>query len=197
MSTVLQVLKSAYRRANLLGMASTVEGTELDSILSSIGVERIQGFYQKLATAGVLGTLEDYYADADYEAEENQQVFNSGGDTITLPASIIDDSTGLTRAPKHGAVVVIIDGSVSPFEAETHIYDAHKGWIDVTELAAADYAPLTSTYDEHIKNLLAEYLAAEDGTPITALLQRDAAQAKLALASLDGKTKKVVRHTYF
>ena len=197
MSTCLEVLKSAYRRANLLAMASTVSGTELDSILSSVGMERLQGFYNKLALNGGLGRLEEYYANANYEAEENQQVFNSGGDTITIPDTVVDDSTGLTRAPRHGAVVVVINGAVDPFTVETNIYDSHSGWLEISSLAAADYAPLSRTHDEHLKNLLAEYLAAEDGTPVTDLLRRDVAKANLALASMYGNTRKNGKFVYY
>lgn len=180
MSTVQEVIRSSYRRSNIVAA-----GVTLNAVLSNIGIERLQGMYLKWLGDGLFGPLTDYFADDDYEAKEFERVFNSAGNTITIPATITDEDTGAERAPIDGAVIVVIDASVTPRTVSIQIYDAHYGWSEVNGLTMSSYAPLSGRYEEHLKNVFAMELLSEfpvDGMP-TPLQTRLAQMARLSIAS--------------
>ncbi len=191
MTTCLTVMKTAYRRSGVLGV-----GVELTSAQRDVGMDCLQGMFTSMVNGGMFGRLTDYNAEDDYEAKEGDRVL-ANGFVITLPDTVIDDITGLERPPVDGSVIVIVENDTDPFTHEVHIYSANRGWVIANGLGYADVCPLSDSFEEEIKNLLAEQLAGENGIPLTNVLMKNVAKAKLAIASKYSVPRKAARHTFY
>jgi len=178
MTTCRDVIKSAYRRSGIMAA-----GTNLNASQSNIGMERLVGLYQNLIEGGMFGRVEDKYLDsAVYTAEEGQRVYQSVAATVTIPTTVTDKSTGLTRQPLDLAFIIVVDPVTEV--PEYWLFDRMRGaWSAVHGLTLTSQAPLTPRHDEAIKDLLAEALLEETGQPMPRELLRRVGRARLALAT--------------
>lgn len=192
MTTCSEIINSAYRRAGVIG-ASVVP----DNLQATIGLERLVGLYERMAQS-LLGTVDEYYlASGAYTAVENQRIFKaSGTSVITLPVTVVDASTGRTRAPLDGALVLVADPNTTiPVK---WIYNAaYAKWQDMATLAAGDVAPLTGQYTEALKDILGVLLCDENYLEPSKMLATNAALGKLAIASRYTTTKSSAKQVFF
>jgi len=178
MTTCRDVIKSAYRRSGVMAA-----GVNLNASQANIGMERLIGLYQTLIEGGMFGRVCDKYIDTvTYTAEEGQRVYKSVASTVTIPPTVVDTGTGLTRQPLDLAFIIIVD-PVSG-EPEYWLFDRMRGqWAAIHDLTLTAQAPLTPRFDEQIKDLLAEALLEETGQPTPGELLRRVGRARMTLAT--------------
>jgi len=105
MTTCRDVIKSAYRRSGIMAA-----GVNLNASQANIGMERLVGLYGSLIEGGMFGRICDKYLDTDtYTAEEGQRVYQSIPATVTIPTTVVDTGTGLTRQPLDLAFIIVVD----------------------------------------------------------------------------------------
>jgi hypothetical protein len=204
MATCAEVIRSAFRRSGVAAAAVTLSAAN-----QQIGLERLQGMYIEWVGSGLFGKFCDYYlTSGDYTAKEFQRIFKADdASVVTIPDTVTDACTGLTRAPLDGACIVVVDPNTSEtqtepetdagFEAGIHLYDALKGWSTLNDLEVTDYAPLSGRFEEGIKSLLAVALCDEYGYSIPPKLARDAGMAKLRIVSRNDRPRKPSRVEYY
>lgn len=167
MPTCRAVEDRSAKRFRVLQVGDNLEADEAEeahSVLSGLYLDALE----KEAKPGLKRVL---VTTSTYTAGEDELIAYSGvtSATITLPTTVVDTKTGLTRAPKDRAVVMIPGAT-----AQAWIYDEMYGdWVEVCGLEQADYAPLSNTNMEALSGALAMYLAGEYGRtlePVTAAL---------------------------
>lgn len=186
------IITSAYRRSQVGAAGVTLGPTQL-----SVGLELLRGMYERMAR-GLLATVSPFYlSSGNYTALENQRIYKaSAGSVITLPATVVDDTTGETRAPKDGAVIEVVD----PVAKTTtiNIYNArYASWQDVSNLTSTDVAPMVYEHEEDLKNILGLIICGENGLKPPPSLSIQAALGKLAIATRPGVTSDPVAHEFF
>jgi hypothetical protein len=178
MSSVRDVIKSAYRRSGVKAAGANITAVEYNT-----GIERLQAMYDKMVSDGLFGRFTDkrLTSATAYEAKERERVYNPSGAVVTYPTSVLDCISGLTRTPLDGTIIsVIVPGS----DPEIKIWDAFRGeWQATKGLTLSSFAPMTSMFDDAIKNFLAVVLADDVGNPVSPLLAKQASTAKLSLSN--------------
>ena len=187
------IIRSAYRRSG----AAAAE-TPLDAPDATVGMERLQGMYISFFTGGLFGVLTEYYlSTGDYTAKEYDRIFQADPTSvITVPTTVVDDVTGLTRTPRDGAIIVIVDPVAGV--PSMQIYNGMMGqWQEVQGLVIADIAPLAYQFDEQLKDLLGAYICDDTGMEVPKVLALNAKLAKLSLSARFGRKRKVGTPEYF
>lgn len=182
MTSVTDTLKSAFRRAGI-----NAAGRNMTSTQEGVGLERTQGLYNWMVGSRLFGELtpklltsNDNYIAKEWEIVTEPAAYAG---VVSFPATVKDTDDGNTRAPKDGAMIVVVNPTTHA--PNIAIYDAMLGnWQQTQGLVLTDYAPLTHRFDENIKNLLAGMLADDGGYPISKPLAVQIGLAKIALASL-------------
>lgn len=157
MATCRAVENRAAKRFTVLAIGENLEAdeaAEAHSVLVGMYLDAIE----KSAKPGLTRVL---VTTSTYTAGEDELIAYSGvtSSSITLPATVVDAKTGLTRAPKDRSVVMIPGATPHAF-----IYDEMYGdWVDCADLAQTDYAPLSNTNMEALSGALAMFLAGEYG----------------------------------
>lgn len=191
MSTCQDIIKSACRRGGLVG-----KGVILDAELANIGLERLIGIYRTMSN-GLLGQVVDYYlTSGPYTATEQQRIYQADGTSvITIPVSLTDADTGITRAPLDGALIIVVrPGSVQVIWLYNTIIAA---WQDIVTLGLTDVAPMSGEFDEQLKDMLAVLMCNEAGLPVPPETSRGAALGKVAIASRYQTRAKASCNEYF
>lgn len=192
MTTCSDVINSAYRRSGVLGLAVIPNSEQ-----ATVGFELLKGMYERMAQ-GLFGSLVDYYlSSGNYTAKENQRIYKvSGASVITIPPTVTDASTGLTRAPMDGAFIGITD-PVTNVPA-LWIYNTGLGkWQELYTLAITDVAPLSAQFEEPLKFMLAVLLCDENSMEPTRMLASNAGLGKLAIASRYSSARKSTVQVYY
>lgn len=127
-------------------------------------LKHFQNMLLGLPSLGMAGQLTDIRTNADYPADETQdlienvRLFNSSGSaiTVTLPTRIYDptnrdsDDNGY-RAPRNGAVF-----KVAGSDPETHVWISYLGaWAQLEGLGLSDSQPLGAEFEEALQTMLA------------------------------------------
>ncbi len=164
MSTCREVENRTAKRFSVLEIGENLEAdeaAEAHSVLVGVYLDALE----RSAKPGLTRVL---VTSATYTAGEDELIAYDGvtSATITLPVTVVDTKTGLTRAPKDRAVVMI-PGTT----AQAYVYDEMYGdWVDVCGLAQTDYAPFSNTNMEALSGALAMYLASEYSRPLDPML---------------------------
>lgn len=190
MATVLETLKSAYRRSGLVAA-----GVNLNQTQTAVGLERLQALYRGMLASGLLGLFTDVYLEDDtaYEANEQERVYNGEVATVTFPVTVLDDITGKTRAPRDGAAIVVVNPDTNV--PVIKIYDAVLvQWQSIESLTIGVTAPMTHRYDNQIKDLLAVDLLGETPLSPSPKLVRDASLARLTIGSRYDQPRKPLNY---
>jgi hypothetical protein len=134
-----EIITEALEENGMRGLGDTPSHEEM-----ARGLKRLQSMWNAGVESGLFGRVEEYYATADYEAEEGQRVY-SGGYTITLPTAIEDeDSETNYRRPRDFAMVQVVNASDDP---EVSLYDAHEAeWKRIDNLTEAGECPFGRRY---------------------------------------------------
>lgn len=176
MATCRDIIKSAYRRSGVKAAASNINDVQYE-----VGIELLQDMYYGFISGGMFGRADDVLVEsATYTAAENQRIY-VGVDPCTVTIPEVFNDRGVNRRPKAGAFIihVLYDGTM-----KAYLWDAwSQAWVLCSSLALDDVAPLGDEYGESIKNLLAVKIADDVGSPVSPLLLRRAATAKMSLAS--------------
>lgn len=193
MSTVLEVIQAGWRRSGVIGAGVIIDATKKD-----VGLERLQALYKDMSE-GLFGRMTDVVltTNAAYTANEFERVVNTAGAVVTLPATVNDKfaEASILRTPMDGCIIqVVVPGS----EPVTSIYDAAKAqWQPIDALVLTDHCPLTTRWDDAIKNLLAVMLADDVGVPVGPVLAKRAGSARLSIASRYGSARRTDATEYF
>lgn len=156
MTTCTTIIERAYRKARLRGPTEAPTAAE-----AAAGLETLQAYYLELVADGAFGRLTEVIVTDDYEAGENERIYNTSGGavTITLPETVVDDLTGEDRPPRDRSLVVV---SGSPQAA--HIYSAALGaWQEITSLTQNSTAPLAELSVDGLASAVAVRLSNENG----------------------------------
>ncbi len=155
MASCREVENRTAKRFSVLQIGENLEAdeaAEAHSVLVGVYLDALE----RSAKPGLTRVL---VTSATYTAGEDELIAYDGvtSATITLPVTVVDVKTGLTRAPKDRSVVMI-PGTT----AQAYIYDEMYGdWVDVCGLAQTDYAPFSNTNMEALSGALAMFLAGE------------------------------------
>ena len=144
---------------------------------SDIGLQALKALYVQLVTGGRFGPITDVAVTAAYTAGENERIADLSGVAVavTLPASVVDAVTGLSRAVEDRSVVQIVGGS-------TWIYDTGQGaWVDTQAITLASQLPLGHRFMTALAALLAVVVAPELGVsaPETVVTLAESGRAQL------------------
>lgn len=191
MATVLNVIESAYRRSGVLPA-----GANVDSVQHGVGLDRLQSLFREMADS-LFGAVTEYQLpdNTAYEATEFQRIINTYAAVITMPLVVRDDFSGEERPPLDCAVNIEVTPGGEP---HVWLYESNRGeWQDTSTLTLVGYCPLTTRWEEGVKNLLAAAIADDIGNPITPFLAKRAGSARLAIASRYGSQRRPVPTEFF
>lgn len=183
MATCQDVIRSAYRRAGIIAASVTLNATQ-----AAVGMERLQGMYQGWVSNAMFGRFCDYFLQTgDYTANEYDRIYkNDPTSVVTIPLTLRDKDTGLTRAPIDNSIISVIDPV--GHDPLVYIYNAFAArWDNVQDLLLTSVAPLSIAYEDALKDILAVSLSDELGMPITPDL---GLRAKLGLLKIASKYSK-------
>jgi len=212
MATPLQICTLALSKLGISGGARKPRQVDLD-----LALDTLKDLYSFYVTSGALGrainTVLNEPMDC-YVAHENERILRASEDVedIQLPLTITRESfnnldynslrdvvvpTIGSRAPRHGAFVVVNDAFTS--SQMIFIYDGHSNqWCTVNDLTLDEdsFAPLmvnTNGAAARLAVMLADHFSA-DLHPVTA---RDALMFDAALVQAMGEFEDIVPGTYF
>jgi hypothetical protein len=152
------------------------------------GLTVLQTLYDSWLTGGMFGRLTDVYEPGSYEAGEGERVFLDTGGTLTLPTEIDSD-----RKPRD---LVAIEGFVSGGTRVAYIWD-RTAWVQITDLAEADEAPLSNRGVNGLAACLAVAYADEFGPQVGPGVLMQCRSFKTALSYKFGSERDVVAGTWF
>jgi hypothetical protein len=150
--TVQELIRRAYRLAGYLKMDDQPTVSEMTN-----GIEALQGVLHEVLVQ--YARLTDVIIEDDYEAGENERVFNYGTPsyTVTPPTTIEDAVTGEDRPPRNGAMIEVSDPT-----PQQYVWVSHFGaWKQLHDLSISDSNPLGPAHDQDLAALLAVRLSAE------------------------------------
>lgn len=157
MATCRDITKGALRKIGKLGA-----GREPRAADASDALEALQGLYRSLINSGAFGRLRDVTPLTDYVAGENERIFRTTADTLTITLPELVDDDGASYSPLDCSVVIISDvfsGVTTEF-----IYDANQHvWRSLYDLTDDSNAPLSARDAEGLKALLALQIVDEYG----------------------------------
>jgi len=169
MTTCRELITAAYRKARVRG-----RGDVLDAEEAQDGLVTLQSFYDELVSEGMFGRLTDVIITADYEANEQERVFNTdlddGGELfdVTLPREVDDDETADGARPPRDLSLIVVAGA----STQNFVYSSPLGgWDTLTGLALETEAPLGERGADALACLFAAFIAEENGKtigPVTA-----------------------------
>ena len=150
--SVRDTLEGAIAWTGARPLGDTPEDGEMTACLA-----HFQNMLLALPSLGMAGQLTDVIITADYEAGENERIFNTDLDDgdepfqVTLPREIEDDAVESgSRPPRHGAVVKIAGD-----DGQTFVYIAYLGaWVTLQGLALNDDQPLGAEFEEALQTML-------------------------------------------
>lgn len=143
MTTCRDIITLGLQMARIVPLGQTPTDTE-----AATGLDVLQGIYDGWFANSLFGTFKDVYKTDAYTAEEFDRVTNSGG-TITIPTTIVDEETGLTRAPRDLAAIVVIASGA----ATNRVYSG-GAWRVCSGLTLGSTAPLA---DRNVAGLAAYF----------------------------------------
>jgi hypothetical protein len=155
-TTVLEVISDALFEIDQIAIGASPSAEEAD-----FGLNVFQSMLDHWVNQGTFGQLNDYIASGAYTAKEQDRILNDGY-TISLPTSVVDLLTGLTRPPLDLSIVQVLTAGSSP---ETSIYDAQTAqWVRLDGLALTDTAPLANRGRHGLASALAIPMAGNRAT---------------------------------
>ncbi len=163
MATVLEIIGGAIAELGVDEAEAALSG-DIPAWEADRGLRVLQAMFREAVDRGVFGRVEDYLADANYEAEEGQRVY-SAGFTITLPTTITDADTGDDRRPRDLAMIQVVNAATDP---QISIYDANvAAWTRIDNLTLdLDPCPLSGRNRHGLECALARRLAGSLRAPV-------------------------------
>lgn len=142
--TVADIIARAITLSGLRGFNQTPGADETAAALTT---------FQNMLLSLPRTVLTDVLITANYAANENERITNSGGPwVVTKPTTITDADTGALRAPRNGAVIEVANAT-APMR---HIYITElAGWQQVTGLTLTSVQPFGPEHDEGLTAMLA------------------------------------------
>lgn len=185
MTTCRDIIARAFRKLKVYAPGEEPSADDLAD-----GLDELQGLYEAWGSGGLFGRLNDTLQSAGYEASPFDRVQISGG-TVTLPTSLSEDD----EAPPYALSFIEVIDTDAP--SVTRYLFENGEWLDVSELAATDEAPLSSRGRAGLVACLAVNLAEEYGAEIGPALLRQAGAFKTALSLKLGSTAQRSGADYF
>jgi len=186
--TISDLIKAALVELGIYDPNEDISSAEADR-----GLIVVQGVYDDLWNQAMFGRMTDVIATASDDAEEFTRV-QVGAFTITLPSSVDDPITGVTRPPIDLCPVELVTEGQDPAR---HLYDATRGeWVTLNGLALTDEPPLNNRGKFGLTCLMAVHLAgARAAVPVTT--QLTAARFMKSLATKRASTRRDQGSEYF
>lgn len=184
MTTCRTIITRSLQLARVVGIGRDPRATESD-----LGLEVLQGMYDAMFADGMFGRLTDYYATANYTAEEGQRIIADGA-TITVPDVITND--GDPRTPRDLAAIAIITDT----DELNYVFSGGR-WELASNLTLDSTAPLATRDTIGLASLLAIELGATFGKePLPATIRRGLS-FKGSVSYKLGSTQPVREGTYY
>ena len=190
MATCREVITLALKKAR-----QVTPGEDPTADMAEDALATLQSIYDEAVGGGWFGSLTDVLVSEDYEASENERVFNNTDTSlsITCPETVTDAFTGDERPPRDRSVVVIAGSTVEAF-----LYSAQRGaWDDLTDLALDDFAPLSDRSKDGLASLLAVRLGEEYGAEIGPAIKGAAAVFTSMISHKRDSQRQSVQANYF
>ena len=188
MATCREVITLALKKAR-----QVMPGEEPSADSADDALNTLQSIYDEAVGGGWFGALTDVLTDADYEAGENERVFNTSDATlnITCPETVTD--CGDERAPYDRSLVVIVGATPAAY-----LYSSPRGsWDPLDSLSLDDFAPLSERSYDGLASLLAVRLGEEYGADIGPATKGAAAVFTSLISNKRDRQRQPVRATYF
>lgn len=206
--TNLDIIKKAMRKLHVLAV-----GSQPTAAQTANGMDTLQDLIMELVEIGAFGRLQDVIADDDATAREWLRIRADSGVTITLPTTItqaianswpdafsggndgedygwgsVDGTTNYPRPPLHMAPIVVVD---SDGNETCSIYSAWKGqWITVNNLGSGDSFPFAIGLRNGFAAMLAERLADDFSTQVSAETARQANWCRMSITNKFGSSRR-------
>lgn len=186
----LDIIQSGFRKSGLIG-----NGVSIGTREQTLGLELLGAFFRSSLT-GLFGKLTDVYVTTSpYTAHEGERITKGVPVVaVTFPLTVVDADTGQTRAPKDGAVIVVVDPTTGVPDAR--MWDAWTGsWqsliMDTTTSLTA-YCPMSGRFEQSLSDILSVLILSEGGMPISPARASRAAMARQNIATrYDNRTEKL------
>ena len=190
MATCRDVITLALKKAR-----QVMPGEEPSADSAADALNTLQSIYDEAVGGGWFGSLTDVLTDEDYEAGENERVFNTSDATlnITCPETVTDDFSGDERAPYDRSLVVIVGATPAAY-----LYSSPRGsWDPLDSLALDDFAPLSERSKDGLASLLAVRLGEEYGAEIGPATKGAAAVFTSMISHKRDSQRQPVQANYF
>ena len=190
MATCRDVITLALKKARQIMPGETPSADSAADALNTL-----QSIYDEAVGGGWFGALTDVLTDEDYEAGENERVFNTSDATlnITCPETVTDDFSGDERAPYDRSLVVIVGATPAAY-----LYSSPRGsWDPLDSLALDDFAPLSERSLDGLASLLAVRLGEEYGAEIGPATKGAAAVFTSMISHKRDSQRQSVQASYF
>lgn len=170
------IVQRAMRMLNTIGIGAALDADEAAEAMTAF-----QDMLMSLPALGLGGPLDDVLISANYTAGENEAITDSSGSAvITKPTTVVDDDTGLDRAPRNGAVIQI-NGASSP---TIWVYVAYlQAWKQFTGLTLNSESPLGPVHNEGLAAMLAVRIA----SPTTQISNNVALMAEKGINDINAR----------
>jgi hypothetical protein len=191
MATCRQIVTTALRKLRVVG-----EGNPAPVAYDAqSGLEILKGWYLSAVNGGLFGRMTEVVATSDYTAKEFERIRKDDVLTVTLPTTVTDTISGLTRAPIDlAAVVVTEDGE----DAIHNLYDAALGsWVVLDDLTLDSVAPLSTRGPDELACHLAMLMADEFGGTVGQVTLSRAGRFIIQISYRNASPRRAVDHEFY
>lgn len=191
MATCREIITSALRKPNLIAMGEAPAAEDAAEALTIL-----QSLYDEMVALGSFGRLAEVIITADYEAGENERIYNNGAVTysVTLPETIDDAAAeNGVRPPRDCALVAVVGASPAAY-----IYTASRGaWDDMSGLGLSSYAPLSDRSRDGLAALLAVRVCEANGRSVPQVVANTASAFRRLVTQRNNSPRSETMGTYF
>lgn len=187
MPTCRDIITRALRKARVYAAGETPSDDDMED-----GLDELQNLYEQWGVGGMFGRLSDVYTNSDYEAAPNERVTVTDSAVVTIPVTVDDDGTDYP--PFDLAFVEVID---TVGETVTRYIYEGGAWVEVSNLALDDEAPLAGRGRSGLAACLAIAYAEEFGASVGPGVARQAGSFRTALSLKAGGDAQRTAPDYF
>lgn len=191
MATCRDVITTALRKLKVVYPGRSPSADEASDCLESL-----QSWYDEMIAAGGFGRLTDVRIADDYEAGENERIFNADDSpySVSLPETISDGYAEGGYRPPYDRSVVVVAGSTE----QAYIYNAPTGsWQALKALTLDSDAPLASRGSDGLASVLAIRVADQFGKQVSNVTAISAARFLTSLSYKLDSAYRPVEATYY
>lgn len=212
MATARYICNTALRKLGRLGAGREPRLADQTDVLDAL-----RSLYRGWIASGAFGRLIDVVPVADYTARENERIFRTNGDTltITLPQLVpnwplwwpyrygdlwqpptVNQTDQNVRPPRNGAVIVIVDDTTGA--DETFIYDgAIRCWTPIDDFGLDDEAPMSKSDPDGLSSCLALSVSDQFGAEVSQATGKASQRYAMAMTNNYSYQRRISAGSYF